>query len=81
MLQSEDPAAVEGGGQVDPATQEPRIGQRLAVHPEPGDPAVGVDPQPDVAARRSAAKIAKLFSQSPASFEVASSGVQSAARS
>ena len=44
----EQPAAVLEREQVDGRGQEPRVDHDLAVHPEPGHAAVGVDREPDV---------------------------------
>ena len=43
-----DDGAVLQRGQVDGGGQQPRVGDRLAVDPQPGHPAVGEDRQPDV---------------------------------
>ena len=43
-----DDGAVLERGQVDRGGQQPRVRHRLAVDPQPGHPAVGVDRQPDV---------------------------------
>ncbi len=43
-----DVAAVVQRGQIDAGTEQPRVGHGGAVHPQPGDTAVGEDVQPDV---------------------------------
>jgi hypothetical protein len=50
------PAAVLRGREVDDAGQEPGIGHRGAVHPEPGHSAVRIDRQPDVGPPRPLAR-------------------------
>ena len=48
MLQPVTIGAVLQRGQVDGGGQQPRVGHRLAVDPQPGHPAVGEDGQPHV---------------------------------
>ena len=76
-----DDGAVLQRGQVDGRGQQPRVGHRLAVDPQPGHPAVGEDRQPHVGERAARRLTSNSLRASPATALRGTSVVHGAAAS